>query len=280
MRPYGYVWPSKTLWPNKEERLKPSQVMSNYKDIPADINVYIDESIMAKQPEIDLWEFMERRPDKEYEKWAKQIGSDLTTEYMARPLSKLDIDENDFFDFIKNNRHTCQKKYYEKRPYHNGYSELTENMPMKCGYNARNTTEYNWGLYGDSNERIKELLGSRHVWEEKIGIDYDTALIRLLAYLPGQILPWHHDNLGNWSRNNKHLNPDIDKQICDLGEIKRYLVMINDWHWGHVIQFQNSYFPKWKSGEVYDLPIPQPHCSANIGMRIKLTCSISGAKTK
>lgn len=56
--------------------------------------------------------------------------------------------------------------------------------------------------------------------------------------------------------------------------------MINDWHWGHVIQFQNSYFPKWKSGEVYDLPIPQPHCSANIGMRIKLTCSISGAKTK
>ena len=66
----------------------------------------------------------------------------------------------------------------------------------------------------------------------------------------------------------------------NLGEIKRYLVMINDWHWGHVIQFQNSYFPKWKSGEVYDLPIPQPHCSANIGMRIKLTCSISGAKTK
>ena len=110
MRPYGYVWPSKTLWPNKEERLKPSEVMSNYKDIPADINVYIDESVMAKQPEIDLWEFMESRPDKEYEKWAKQIGSDLTTEYMARPLSKLDIDENDFFDFIKNNRHTCQKK--------------------------------------------------------------------------------------------------------------------------------------------------------------------------
>ena len=34
-----------------------------------------------------------------------------------------------------------------------------------------------------------------------------------------------------------------------------------------------------KKGEVYDLPIPQPHCSANMGMRLKLTCSISGAMT-
>ena len=32
---------------------------------------------------------------------------------------------------------------------------------MKCGYNARNTIEYNWGLYGDSNEQVKELIGDR-----------------------------------------------------------------------------------------------------------------------
>ena len=260
-------------------KLKPSEVMSNYKDIPSDINVYTRESEMKQYPEVELWDFIEQRPDKAYEKWAYDIGSDLTTEYEAKPLSRLDINEQDFIDFMMDNKDTCQKKFYEKRPYHNGVSELTMNLPMKCGYNHRNTIEYNWGLYGDSNERVKELLGSRKVWEEKIGIDYDTALIRLLAYLPGQILPWHHDNLGNWCRNNKNLNPDIDKQMCDLGPIKRYLVMITDWHWGHVLQFQNSYFPRWKSGEVYDLPIPQPHCSANMGMRLKLTCSISGALT-
>jgi len=264
----------------QSRKLKPSQVMSNYKDIPADPNIYVDTSLMAKQPEVTLWDFIDDRPDKEYEKWAKDIGSDLTTEYEAKPLSQLNLNEQDFIDFMKENKETCQKKYYEKRPYHNGISELTMNLPMKCGYNARNTVEYNWGLYGDSNEKVKELLGSRQVWEDKIGIDYDTALIRLLAYLPGQILPWHHDNLGNWCRNNKNLNPDIDAQMCDLGPIRRYLVMITDWHWGHVIQFQNSYFPRWKAGEVYDLPIPQPHCSANMGMRLKLTCSISGALTK
>jgi len=263
-----------------KRKLKPSEINANYGDLPEDINSYIKDSVMAKQPEIDLWDFMDRRPDKLYEEWAYEVGSDLTTKHEAKPITRLDINQDDFFKFMQDNRATCQKKYYEARPYHNGRSELTENFPMKVGYNARNTVEYNWGLYGDSNKQIKDLLGDRKVWDEQIGIDYDTALIRLLAYMPGMILPWHVDNLGNWCRNNKHLNPDIDTQMCDLGPIKRYLVAITDWHWGHVIQFQNSYFPNYKSGEVFDLPIPQPHCSANMGMRLKVTCSISGAKIK
>ena len=65
-----------------------------------------------------------------------------------------------------NNKHACQKKYYERRPYcSSGDSELTSNYPMKCGYNARNTIEYNWGLYGDSNEQVKRLIGDRSVWD-------------------------------------------------------------------------------------------------------------------
>ena len=67
-------------------KLKPSQVMSNYKDIPADPKIYVENSLMAKQPEVTLWDFIENRPDKEYEKWAKDIGSDLTTAYEAQPL--------------------------------------------------------------------------------------------------------------------------------------------------------------------------------------------------
>ena len=53
-----------------------------------------------------------------------------------------------------------------------------------------------------------------------IGIDYDTALIRLMAYLPGQTLPWHHDNLGNWCRNNKHLNPMLTHKCVILALLK------------------------------------------------------------
>ena len=93
-----------------QRKLKPSEVMSNYKDIPADPKIYVETSLMAKQPEVTLWDFISSRPDKEYEKWALEIGSDLTTEYEAEPLSKIDINEQDFIDFMMDNRDTCQKK--------------------------------------------------------------------------------------------------------------------------------------------------------------------------
>ena len=40
-------------------KLKPSQVMSNYKNIPADPEIYVRDSLMAKQPEVTLWDFIE-----------------------------------------------------------------------------------------------------------------------------------------------------------------------------------------------------------------------------
>ena len=50
-----------------KRKLKPSEINANYGALPKNINSYIDESVMAKQPEIDLWEFMQTRPDKLYE---------------------------------------------------------------------------------------------------------------------------------------------------------------------------------------------------------------------
>jgi hypothetical protein len=260
-------------------KLKPSQTNANYGDLPEDINSYITESVMAKQPEVTLWDFIENKLDEPYVQWAEDIGSTLTETWEAKPFARLNLDTQQWIDWMMANQHTCQKKYYEKRPYHgSGASELTLNLPMKIGYNARNTIEYNWGLYGDSNQQIKDMMGDQDVWDNVIGIDKETALVRLLAYMPGQTLPWHHDNLGNWCRNNKHLNPDVDKQMCDLGPIRRHLLAVTDWHWGHVLQVENSYFPNWKAGELYNLPIPRPHCSTNMGMKLKVTCSISGAQ--
>lgn len=260
--------------------MKHTELASGYKPVPEDPTIYTKQSLMKEYPEVTLWDFIENRPDLEYEKFAYETGHDLSTEHNPVPLAHLNLVEQDFIEFMLANQDTCQKKYYEKRPYHSGTNELTMNLPMKLGYNHRNTIEYNWGLYGDSNEQLKELLGGRKVFEEQIGIDYDTALLRLLAYLPGQVLPLHLDFLGNWCRDNQHLNPDINARTCDLGEIKRYLVMITDWHWGHALQYANSWFPRWKSGEVYDLPMGIYHISANIGIKLKLSCSISGAKIK
>ena len=85
-------------------KLKLAKRTGNYNPLPDDITSYVKESVMAKTPEIDLWDFMEKRPDKEYEKWAADF-SDMTLQkkYDAKPMFKLDIDQDKFFSFMKIN---------------------------------------------------------------------------------------------------------------------------------------------------------------------------------
>ena len=254
---------------------KSTLLSEKYNELPSDPKDLIADSLMANSPEVTLEDFMNNRPDKEYEKYAVSTGADLETEYKAKPISRIKIIPEQFEMFMKDNMEHCEKKYYEKT-YQAGVNELTLNLPLRCGYNHRNTCEYNWGEYGDTQKRLKLLLGGKETIEDELGFNYNTASVRLLAYLPGQILPWHFDNMGNWFKKNQGLNPNIDTMTCDLGDIKRYFIAITDWHWGHVLQVANSYFPKWKSGEVYDIPKGVYHLSANIGIRLKLTASITG----
>ena len=254
---------------------KSTLLSEKYNELPSDPKDLIADSLMANSPEVTLEDFMNNRPDKAYEKYAVSTGADLETEYKAKPISRIKIIPEQFEMFMKDNMEHCEKKYYEKT-YQAGVNELTLNLPLRCGYNHRNTCEYNWGEYGDTQKRLKLLLGGKETIEDELGFDYNTASVRLLAYLPGQILPWHFDNMGNWFKKNQGLNPNLDTMTCDLGDIKRYFIAITDWHWGHVLQIANSYFPKWKSGEVYDIPKGVYHLSANIGIRLKLTASITG----
>lgn len=246
-----------------------------YSNLPEDPRALTENSKMAEQPEMELSAFLKAQPYKDWENYTKATGADLEAEYKAEPLAKIKINVAAFEQFMMDNQELCEKKYYE-HTYQKGVNELTMNWPMKCGYNHRNTTEYNWGEYGDTQLKLKQLIGGKTVIQEQLGFDYDTASVRLLAYLPGHILPWHFDNMGNWMKKNNNLNPNIETMTCDKGDIKRYFVAITDWHWGHVLQIANSYFPRWKSGEVYNIPKGVYHLSANIGMKIKITASITG----
>jgi hypothetical protein len=256
--------------------------------LPEDPEFYVQESRLAKMPELDLWEFCEKQSDKAYLDYSFETGANLDKDYIATPLTTLNINAQEWLDWALANKASCQKKYYECRPYHTGINKMAMDLPSTVGYNHRNTVEYNWGLYAETREQLKELLGGRPAFEQ-MGMDYDTALPRFMIYMPGNTLPWHFDTLNGWCREFEHLNPrmadgeDIKsgrakegQNICDIGYIKRYLVMVNDWHWGHMLQMDNSFFPRWKSGEVYDIPAGVYHLSANNGLTLKMTCNISG----
>lgn len=262
---------------NKEYDIK--DVVDVYGEVPEDPNYYMDTSRMARYPEVTLWDFIRDDPGAEWVKFSEETGANLTDEYDAAPdymgnFSAVRDNQQTFIDFMMDNQDTCQKKFYERRPYHAGVNEFTLDLPMRVGYNSMNCCEYNWGLYGDSSEKIKNILGQDFF--DEIGMDMETCLPRLLAYLPGQTLPWHFDYLGGWCRENAHLNPDPDARMCDGGEIVRYLCFITDWHWGHMLQMANSFFPKWSSGDVYEIPQKVYHLSTNAGMTLKLSLSLSG----
>ena len=246
-----------------------------YEDLPSDPKQLLESSNMKDYPEVTLEQYLSEDSAQQWEQYAIDTGADLDSEYDPKMLTRLDVNESDFVKFMTDNMKTCEKKYYE-RTYQRGKSELTMNLPMKCGYNHRNTIEYNWGEYGDSQEKLKQLMGGEEIISGRLGFEYETARVRLLAYLPGQIFPWHFDNMGLWLKRNQNLNPNLDTMTCDRGKIKRYFVAISDWHWGHVLQMANSFFPKWKSGDVYEIPKGVYHLSANIGIRIKITANVTG----
>ena len=254
-------------------------VLGDYGTVPEDINYYMKNSVMARYPEVTLFDFLRDRPDKEWIKFCEETGANLTDEHDASQyyqgnFKQISDNKDKWIQYMMDNEATCQKKFTEKRPYHAGVNELTLNLPMKCGYNWANNCEYNWGLYGDTSNEIKQLVGQEMF--DELGMDMETCLPRLMAYLPGQTLPWHFDFMGNWYRLNEHLNPNAETRRCDGGKIVRYLVFITDWHWGHMLQMANTFYPKWKSGDVYELPEHVYHLSTNAGMSVKVSLSLTG----
>lgn len=266
-----------------------------------DYNV-IEEYALANLPEIDLWTFLDKKVNAHYKETLEETGGVYAKNEVTAPIvpmANLGNIEEKFLDYIKNNRDTCQAKCYEEKAYHSENIRPYMRLPGEIGYNHRNTSEYNWGIRGNSNEELKELVGGREAFK-KMKLDYDHSLTRLLVYLPGTNCPWHFDMMEGWAVLYKELNPHIVRgpefiqalkdgktrydmaalNTCDRGLVKRRLITVSDWQLGHVLQMENSEFPRWESGDVYDIPPCIYHYSCNAGIDLKMTLLITSFETE
>jgi hypothetical protein len=174
-----------------------------------------------------------------------------------------------FVEYILQNEETCQKKWFHPREILSDASNKEMALPVEVGRHQGNTFEYNWGLHGNTNEDIKNLIGFPKLFS--MGFDPLTILARLIVYMPGHGIPWHRDTLDGW---NQRFPQHHDKIV------KRKLLMVSDWHWGHMLQLDNCVLSHWSSGDVYNIPLGEWHLSANQGVMPKITVSITGvAKT-
>lgn len=142
-------------------------------------------------------------------------------------------------------------------------SKLTSEY-TKYGY-----TEHNTKIWKTTNADPKLTFN----WEQSIidQLPLANAVATLTRQDPGQILPWHVDRFFFL----KNQYPDETRPIW------RFLMFMEDWKMGHVLQVKNSILSHWKRGDVVVWKPGEDgfHVSANIGLETKWTCNITGFLT-
>lgn len=197
-----------------------------------------------------------------FKKYLKDKNIDLSEHLEISKHCRLELDPKTFENFVKENRDKAVVKSWHPRPFLSAMGNEQAINANWIGYNKHNTTETNWGLDPLHNEKLKDILGQNNF--QKLGIDMDRSLVRLLEYLPGQCLPLHSDGLEGFKNLYKQDNP------------KRFFVAVSDWDWGHVLQVHDNIISNWKAGDTYVIPANVFHASANFGIAPKYTLTITG----
>jgi hypothetical protein len=139
-------------------------------------------------------------------------------------------------------------------------------LHISAGYTEHNTRRYqitsgNNHEFPDFCHRIAKLCGLEH---------HSMAMIR---QRPGNVVPWHFDTY-KMIRDANNITEE------NASTIKRYLVFLEDWDWGHMLQVGNNVLSNWKKGDIYTWPYGMYHLSCNAGLNDKWTMQVTGLTTE
>lgn len=112
-------------------------------------------------------------------------------------------------------------------------------------------------------------------------LDMEVQQARLHVQKLGMITPLHID------QQMRNAREDRRKQWLSYGGdknpliLRRFLIMMQDWDYGHVWQFGNNYYQGYKSGSAvtYDW-VNMPHGTANFGYSPRVTFQLTGFVSK
>lgn len=66
----------------------------------------------------------------------------------------------------------------------------------------------------------------------------------------------------------------------DIDDCVRYLVFLQDWKLGHMVEFEEQPITKWKKGDVWIFDHLSYHCAANTSNSNFVTCQVNTIKEK
>lgn len=204
--------------------------------------------------------FVENKPWQEMETYFDGLAP-----IQVERLCSLDIDDDPWVKFTLDNFELAQQKWEYPKEHYSNYEKKWAKVNNVLGRNKENSFELNYGVNGDTNKKLKALLGMENI--EKLNADPDTVLVRLLVKMPGHGVAWHQDGNNAY----KNLFPNVDHS-----KVKRYWFSIQNWKDGHAIQISKSVITHWKAGDVYQIPFGTGHASSNFGYSPQYTVSFTG----
>lgn len=89
-----------------------------------------------------------------------------------------------------------------------------------------------------------------------------------LTMEPGDIIPIHRD----------HFYMLKTKKNVPVESCIRYLIMLEDWKPGHMVQLDDWALTGWKAGDLWYFDHTVPHWAANCGTENFYTCQVSTVK--
>lgn len=108
-------------------------------------------------------------------------------------------------------------------------------------------------------------------------IGLEKSYARYHVQFPGEVTAFHTDIF-----NPAHeFLPSIanDEPVGkDIG-IRRVLIALEDWDWGHIMMFGASSWTQWQAGDMAYWPYGTPHCTSNMGYTPRISVSITGLAT-
>lgn len=94
--------------------------------------------------------------------------------------------------------------------------------------------------------------------------------VRIHRQLPGMVAPIHAD--AYCSHPAIHEDPSLN-----VAELRRFIIQLSDWDWGHIWCFGNSSWVQWRAGDVvYFESRDVVHCTANAGKEPRVSMVVTG----
>ena len=202
----------------------------------------------------------------------KEIFKDVKTVSIEKQ-TQIDINSNDWIQFTVDNIDSVQEKYEKPKDHYSEISNILATINNQLGRDSGNTSEFNYGMVGNTNEKLIELLGKSNI--EKLRLYPKYILMRLIVKMPGHGIAWHIDDAGSYAMKFPELEFD-NKKRCKYGRAVRYWFPVCDWEDGHAMQISNTVITHWKPGDTYIIPWGQGHASSNFGYVPQYTVSLTG----